>query len=119
MIKQKGLPYMYEAEKKPSAEVTSLGGLPIYLDLAYVSGLRRSIEKHLRIKRNGQGWTDARIVMALILLNLAGGNHVEDLRILESDKGFCRVVEKVEQSAYRASVSQGAEADSAVAFSGI
>ena len=76
--------------------MTSLGGLPIYLDLAHVSGLRRSIEKHLRIKQNGQGWTDAQIVMALILLNLAGGDHVEDLRILESDKGFCRVVEKVE-----------------------
>ena len=35
-------------------------------------------------------------VTALILLKLAGGEHVEDLRCLEEDEGFCRVLGKVE-----------------------
>jgi len=32
----------------------------------------------------------------LVLLNLAGGDCVDDLRILEGDEGFCRVLERVE-----------------------
>ncbi len=34
--------------------------------------------------------------MALILLNLAGGDCVEDLRGLEGDEGFCRVLKRIE-----------------------
>ena len=33
--------------------------------------------------------------MALIMLNLAGGEHVEDLRGLE-DEGWCRILRQVE-----------------------
>jgi hypothetical protein len=33
--------------------------------------------------------------MSLILLNLAGGECVEDLNRLEGDEGFCRILEKV------------------------
>jgi hypothetical protein len=34
--------------------------------------------------------------MSLILLNLAGGDCVDDLRVLEGDEGFCRVLRRVE-----------------------
>jgi hypothetical protein len=34
--------------------------------------------------------------MSLILLNLAGGDCVEDLNILEADEGFCRILRRVE-----------------------
>jgi hypothetical protein len=34
--------------------------------------------------------------MALILLNLAGGTCVEDLKKLEEDEGFCQVLGRVE-----------------------
>ena len=78
--------------------MTGFGGLPTYLDLIHVSGLRTSIDKHLDIKRHGQGWTDSQVIIALILLNLSGGEHVEDLRILESDRGFCRLVREVEHA---------------------
>jgi hypothetical protein len=36
------------------------------------------------------------MVSALVLLNLAGGDCVEDLRILEGNEGFCRVLRRVE-----------------------
>jgi hypothetical protein len=35
------------------------------------------------------------VVISLILLNLAGGECVEDLNQLEANKGFCRILEKV------------------------
>jgi hypothetical protein len=34
--------------------------------------------------------------MAFILLNLAGGDSVDDLRSLESDEGFCRILRRIE-----------------------
>jgi hypothetical protein len=87
------LPYKYEEEHQASG-MTSLAGLPVYLDLASVLNMRASIATHLHSKM--QGWTDEQIVMALILLNLAGGESVDDLRILEADEGFCRILRRVE-----------------------
>lgn len=50
------LPFKYEEEKRERG-MTSLGGLPVYLDLATVMGLGESIERHSQIKQ--QGWTQA------------------------------------------------------------
>ena len=86
-------PYKYEKEKTTSG-VTALAGLPVYLDLASVLNLGESIARHLHVKV--QGWTDEQIVMSLILLNLAGGESVDDLRILEADEGFCRILRRIE-----------------------
>ncbi len=87
------LPYKYE-EEKTTGGMTSLAGLPVYLDLASVLNLGESISTHLHVKV--QGWTDEQIVMSLILLNLAGGESVDDLRVLEADKGFCGILHRIE-----------------------
>jgi hypothetical protein len=76
--------------------MTALAGLPLYLDLAWVTGLVESIGRHLHLREGQQGWTDAQIVIALVLLNLAGGQHVSDLEVLEQDPGFSRVLSRVE-----------------------
>ena len=94
MMPQGVLPFKYERENQGSG-MTGLGGLPAYLDLAHVIGLARSIDKHVRVRAEGQGWTDSEVVMSLILLNLAGGECVEDLNRLEGDEGFCRILGKV------------------------
>ena len=92
---QKVLPYEYEIEEGKSG-LTSVGGLPTYLDLAYAGGLVRSIERHLKIRTGDQGWTDRQIIMSLIALNLAGGDCVDDIEKLEADEGFCRILRKAE-----------------------
>jgi hypothetical protein len=46
--------------------------------------------------RQSQGWTDEQIILSLVLLNLAGGDSVDDIRMLEKDEGFCRVLGRVE-----------------------
>ena len=89
------LPFKYEEEKTLSG-TTALAGLPVYLDLAKVLGLTKSIEKHLNIRENSQGWTDVQAVTSLVLLNLAGGNCVNDLEILNADAGFCNILRKIE-----------------------
>ena len=90
------LPFQYQVESA-SGGMTALAGLPTYLDLAAVSGLTASLERHMKIcAERTQGWTDRPVVMALVLLNLAGGDCVEDLRVLEGDEGFARVLRRVE-----------------------
>jgi hypothetical protein len=76
--------------------MTALAGLPTYLDLAYVAGLSPSIQRHLRLREGKQGWSDAQVITSLVLLNLAGGDAVEDLRILENDVGFVEILGQVE-----------------------
>jgi hypothetical protein len=89
------LPYKY-GEERTDAGMTALAGLPIYLDLASVLGVGDCIRTHVHVRKAGQGWTDEQAVLALMLLNLAGGDCVEDIRILEKDEGFCRVLGRVE-----------------------
>jgi hypothetical protein len=89
------LPYQYEVEGSQSG-MTAMGGLPLYLDMMQKMKLRESITENLKLRDNSQGYTDAQMVTALMLLNLAEGDCVEDLRVLEGDEGFCRILMKAE-----------------------
>jgi hypothetical protein len=92
MLKQGVLPFSYECEPTESG-MTSLAGLPAYLELAAVAKLPDSIQRHLEgCHLKQQGWTDTQIIMSLILLNIAGGDCVDDLRILEGDAGLVKVL---------------------------
>jgi len=90
------LPFQYKEQRSVSG-LTALAGLPAYLDLAQAAGLRDALQRHLRVRgEDGQGWSDHQVVMALILLNLAGGDCVADVDRLEADAGLCQVMRKVE-----------------------
>jgi hypothetical protein len=52
------LPFKYEMDGQGVA-MTGLGGLLAYLDLAQAMGLSRSIEKNVRVRAEGHGWTDS------------------------------------------------------------
>ncbi len=101
MLAQGVLPFRYEAEPTNSG-MTALAGLPAYLELAAVSGLTKSIRRHLQVCADKkQGWTDSQIVIPLVLLNVAGGDSVDDLRKLEGDEGFVQVLRRVEMHGLR------------------
>lgn len=102
------LPFQYEKEQGDSG-MTALAGLPTSLDLAHVIGLSKSIRAHLRVREGSQGWTDSQVVLSLILLNLAGGDSVEDLKSLEGDEGFCHVLRKAETHGLRRKVRRALE----------
>jgi hypothetical protein len=97
---QKTLPYEYEIEDGES-NLTAFGGLLPYLDLAWATGFVKSIDKHLRIRSGDQGWTDRQVILSLVLLNLVGGDCVEDIEKLEADEGLCRVMKKIETHGLR------------------
>jgi hypothetical protein len=88
-------PFQYEVEQKPEG-MTALAGLPVFMEFAQRMGLPRLIAHHVRARLGGQGWTDWQMMMAVILLNISGGDCVDDVRMLEGDEGFCRVFREIE-----------------------
>lgn len=94
------LGFKYEEEKQGTG-MTGLAGLPVYLDLMKVMGLSELIGRHLQVKQ--RGWTDAQMVLSMIMLNLGGGDCVEDLSKVQKDEGFCRILQRVEQQGMRRS----------------
>ena len=88
-------PFQYEIEKRDGG-LTVLAGLPTYVEFAHAMGLGRLISEHVCVRQGDQGWTDEQMVMPLIWLNLAGGDCVDDARVLESDEGFCRFLREIE-----------------------
>jgi len=82
--------------------MTALAALPAYIMLAAVSGLSRSIGRHLQVcVGKKQGWTDSQILMPLVLLSVGGGDSVDDLRKLEGDEGFVQMLCRVEMHGLR------------------
>jgi hypothetical protein len=95
MVAQGVLPYQLTEETQKTC-LTGLAGLPVYLDLAHVVGLRDSILEHVQARTGSQGWTDAQMLTTLILLNLTGGDCVEDLEKLQNDEGFALILHRCE-----------------------
>jgi len=89
------LPFQYESEENDHC-LTGLAGLPLYLDLARLADLHGVIERRFGRFGPEQGWTAKQHILAVVLLNLAGGDCVDDLEILNGDTGFGRVLRQAE-----------------------
>ncbi|MEK7744698.1 MAG: transposase, partial [Elusimicrobiota bacterium] len=89
------LPIRYKVDPNLRG-LTALGGLPLYLELAHVAGLVEAIRNNLCVRAQGDGWSDVQVVMALILLNLAGGSAVDDIEHLGEDEGFVEILRRAQ-----------------------
>ena len=108
IMKQGLLAFQYEQEKG-STGMTGLSGLMTYVELMQAAGLRSSVERHMRLRERGQGWTDSQMIISLMLLNLAGGESVSDLDLLEKDRGLCRMLREFETCGMRLSERRALE----------
>jgi len=79
------LPFQYQAEKNDSG-LTGFAGLPLYVELCIQSGFVQYIKQTMNTKI--RGWSDAEMILSLILLNIAGGDCITDIDRLERDAGF-------------------------------
>jgi hypothetical protein len=98
MMPQTILPVQYLCEQNDSS-LTSFSGLLLYLEMAHASCLHQCIGKSLQTKT--QGWKDQQIIIALILLNLSGGDCVDDIEKLESDEGLRKIMLQLETHGMR------------------
>lgn len=89
------LPYQYEADPTAS-KLTGFAGILPYLDLLGLLKVPQAIDQHLRVC-GGQGWMDRHHTLSVLLLNLAGGDCVDDVAQLEADAGLCEALRMVEE----------------------
>jgi hypothetical protein len=80
------LSFMVETENRE--EVTGRVGLTLVVEAARALGLDSLVARQLKISRRRRGTSDYRKLEALLLLIAAGGERVEDIRVLESDDGL-------------------------------
>jgi hypothetical protein len=80
MLPRGVLGFPYESDVS-SPGLTSLAGLPLYLDPIRAGGLDVAIRQHMRVA-GAPGWLDIQMVLAAISRNLAGGDRVEDIERL-------------------------------------
>src|SRR4051812_40544548 len=93
MVAQGVLDFQYESDSSATG-LTSLAGLPVFLDLIRACGLDAAIRQHLRAA-GVQGWLDVQMVLAVIFLNLAA--CIEDIERLEADTGFTTILGAIER----------------------
>jgi hypothetical protein len=94
-MRQGTLPFQYVGEEGGKG-MTAFGGLGVYLDLFSAARLPAIADREIGL-RTAQGYRDGQMVVALVLLNLAGGEGVRDVEVLEQDDGLCALVRRAEQ----------------------
>ena len=95
MVAQGLLDFQYEADLLESWG-HSFAGLALYLDLIRPAG---SARRSGGMSGGGRpGWLDIQMVLAVILLNLAGGDCVEGIERLERDSGFSVILRAIEKA---------------------
>ncbi len=76
--------------------VTSVGGLPLVLETMRAAGVSESVSEEVRAgrRRGRSGYTEAELVEAFALMLAAGGECLEDVRQLGSDKALLELLGK-------------------------
>jgi hypothetical protein len=95
MMPQGVTSFHYE-EDNSNSKSTGLAGLPVYMDLLAKIGLSEIIGRHLHLRTKKNSWSDSDEITALLLLNIAGGDCVEDVDILNADRGFCKLLKQLQ-----------------------
>jgi len=75
-----------------SDAITAWAGLSTVLETMRSLGLERVIRERLHVRERESGYSEARKVEALVMLMAAGGECIDDIEVLRSDAGLCRLV---------------------------
>jgi len=86
------LPFMVELGDKD--ETTGRVGLTLVVEAARALGLDSLVTEELKVAKRRRGSPEYTKIEALILLIAAGGDRVEDIRVLERDGGLIRLLGK-------------------------
>ena len=74
--------------------VTGFAGLCALVRVAHQTGLVRDLDRLVRVKRRRRGYSPGASALDLMLLLSAGGECMDDLEVLRSDKGLSRLLRR-------------------------
>ena len=76
------------------AAVTAYAGLPLVIEAFRALGLPGAIRDHLHFKQRVRGYSEVTFIETLVALLAAGGECVDDVRVLHADQGLQRLWDK-------------------------
>ena len=85
------LPFRMEAASRPM-DMTSQAGLPLVAELLLALGMEELVGQELPLSRRRRGFTPFEKLEWIVLMLAAGGDRVEDIRILARDQGLGRLL---------------------------
>ncbi len=94
-MSQGALNFKY-VQSKNNSGMTAYAGLGVYFDLLKQLNFHKLVNGTVQVSSPSQGWSDSQHILSLILLNLCGGDCVDDIGRLSSDEGLCRLVRRFE-----------------------
>jgi len=81
--------------KSTKSHLTSFAGLPLIAHLANSLGIIKWIEDHLHfLKQRNRGYSVWEYILSFILLLTAGGETLNDLRLIQADQGLKKILGK-------------------------
>jgi hypothetical protein len=82
----------FEVKLGDREEVTGRVGLTLVVEAARALGLDDLVDQELKVAKRRRGSTEYEKLEALVLLLAAGGDRVEDVRVLGADEGLLRLL---------------------------
>lgn len=81
------LPFVLEGMKHHS-DLTAQAGLTLVAETMLALGLDDVVGRRLALRRRRRGFGEFELILAAVLLQAAGGDRVEDIRVLRGDEGL-------------------------------
>lgn len=75
-------------------DVTARAGLPLVVEAMRAVRLDQVVEQTMHVAKRSGGFSDVEKLEALVLLLAAGGDRVEDVRLLSDDRGLERLLDR-------------------------
>ena len=75
-------------------EVTGRAGLTLVVEAFQGYRGHDLVRKHLKVKKRARGYSEAELVETVLLLQSAGGEHLEDVAVLGEDGGLFRLLNR-------------------------
>jgi hypothetical protein len=92
------LPFKLEAGPDAS-HVTGRAGLTLAAEVMRAYRVDQLVESHLEVKKRKRGFSEYDVVETVVLLQLAGGEHMGDVDILREDVALARMLGREHPSA--------------------
>jgi len=86
------LPFVIELAE--DEQVTARAGLPLVIEALRAIRLDEEITSRLQVRSRRRGFDEVEKLEALVLLIAAGGDRIEDIRILSEDRGLLRLLDR-------------------------
>ena len=77
-----------------SLNLTARAGLIVVAETLMALGLEAVVRRELRLKKRQRGLSESDKLQAIVLLLAAGGERIEDVRLLREDQALARLLER-------------------------